>query len=47
MQASRPLKNSPKIGKIAPYYLNNHSILNSKNVDLGFYIYFRASIKVI
>ena len=35
------------IGKIVHEYLNNHLIINSKILDLGFYIYFKASIKVI
>ena len=39
-------QNAPKIEKFIPYYLNNHLIINSNNIDLDFYIHFTASIRI-
>ena len=36
-----------KIRKITYLYFNNYLIINFNNLDLDFYIYFTASIKVI
>ena len=41
------IKTPPKIGKFVPLDLNNHLVINFNNLDLDFYIYFIASIKVI
>jgi hypothetical protein len=44
---SRQRQNSPKSGKFTPLYLNNHLIINFNNLNLDFYIYSIAAIKVI
>jgi hypothetical protein len=46
MRANGPHQNSPKIRKSILLYLNDHLIINSNNLDLDFYIYSIASIKV-
>ena len=44
---SEQRQNSLKSRKFTPLYLNNHSIINSNNLNLDFYIHSIASIKVI
>ena len=45
-RASAAPKNILKSANFAPTYLNNHAIINCKNVNIDSFIYVAAAIKI-